>query len=78
MRQLRIAARQASDRCPQCGKRTLVEDAGTGEVSCDRCGFVITERALNQGPEWRSFAGEESENKGVLAPRLPSPTGTWG
>lgn len=47
-----------------------MEDASTGEVSCNKCGFVVTERALNQGPEWRSFAGEENENKA----RVGAPT----
>ncbi|MDE1857722.1 MAG: transcription initiation factor IIB [Thaumarchaeota archaeon] len=54
---------QVSDRCPQCGKRTLVEDANTGELSCNNCGFVVTERAVDQGPEWRSFGDEKGQDK---------------
>ena len=63
MRNPRTSALQVSDRCPQCGKRTLVEDANTGELSCSNCGFVVTERAVDQGPEWRSFSDEKGENK---------------
>lgn len=54
---------QVSDRCPQCGKRTLVEDTNTGELSCSNCGYVVTERSIDQGPEWRSFADEKGEDK---------------
>ena len=70
MRYPRTSALQVSDKCPQCGKRTLVEDANTGELSCSNCGFVVTERAVDQGPEWRSFSDEKGENKS----RAGSPT----
>ncbi|MDG6983883.1 MAG: transcription initiation factor IIB [Nitrososphaerota archaeon] len=54
---------QVSDRCPQCGKRTLVEDANSGELSCSNCGFVVTEHAIDQGPEWRSFGDEKGQDR---------------
>ena len=63
MRYPRTSALQVSDRCPQCGKRSLVEDAHTGELSCNNCGFVVTERAVDQSPEWRSFSDEKGENR---------------
>ena len=50
------------DRCPRCGKGTLVTDAGTGENFCGKCGFVITDKISESGPEWRSFSNE-GENK---------------
>ena len=50
------------DKCPRCGKSTLVTDSDTGENFCGKCGFVITEKAEETGPEWRSFSNE-SENK---------------
>ena len=61
---------QVSDKCPQCGKRTLVEDAHTGELTCHNCGYVVSERAVDQGPEWRSF----SDEKGADRIRTGSPT----
>lgn len=70
MRHLRTSALQVSDRCPNCGKRTLVEDAHTGELSCSNCGYVVAERAVDQGPEWRSFSDETGENRA----RAGSPT----
>jgi len=63
LRYPRTSALQVSDRCPQCGKRTLVEDANTGELTCSNCGFVVTEKSVDQGPEWRSFADEKGEDK---------------
>jgi transcription initiation factor TFIIB len=59
----RTSALQVSDKCPQCGKRSLVEDANTGELSCSSCGFVVTEHSVDQGPEWRSFGDEKGENR---------------
>ncbi len=63
MKSLRTSVLQVSDRCPQCGKRTLVEDVHTGELSCSNCGFVVSERAVDQGPEWRSFGDEKGADK---------------
>ena len=51
------------DRCPRCGKGTLVTDANTGENFCSKCGFVITEKVQESGPEWRSFSKEEHEGR---------------
>ncbi len=67
---IRTAVLQVSDRCPQCGKRTLVDDSHTGELTCHSCGFVVSERAVDQGPEWRSF----SDGKGADRARTGSPT----
>ena len=50
------------DKCPRCGKGTLVTDANTGENFCGKCGFVITDKVEESGPEWRSFSNE-GENK---------------
>jgi transcription initiation factor TFIIB len=68
MRYPRTSALQVSDRCPQCGKRTLVEDANSGELSCSNCGFVVNENSVDQGPEWRSFGEEGKDNARAGAP----------
>ncbi|MEK0339808.1 MAG: TFIIB-type zinc ribbon-containing protein, partial [Nitrosopumilus sp.] len=44
------------EKCPRCGKGNLVTDANTGENFCGKCGFVITEKVEESGPEWRSFS----------------------
>lgn len=61
--QPKTSALQVSDRCPQCGKRTLAEDAHTGELSCTNCGYVVVERSVDEGPEWRAFNDEKGESR---------------
>ena len=41
--------------CLRCGKNSLLTDEVTGEQFCSKCGFVITEKTQESGPEWRSF-----------------------
>jgi len=59
----RMTALPVSDKCPNCGKRTLIEDSNTGELSCTNCGFVVTERKTDEGPEWRSFSEENNTER---------------
>ncbi len=53
--------------CLRCGKKALITDTETGEIFCGDCGFVLTERTENSGPEWRSFSdgGTNRERTGV-------------
>ena len=53
----------AKEKCRRCGKGTLVNDANTGENFCGKCGFVVTEKVAESGPEWRSFSKEEHEGR---------------
>ena len=53
----------AKEKCPRCGKGTFVTDANTGENFCGKCGFVVTEKVAESGPEWRSFSKEEHEGR---------------
>ncbi len=50
--------------CPECGSQELVADLDAGELVCTKCGLVIGEDMLNQGPEWRAFTPEEKESRG--------------
>src|SRR5574338_440915 len=52
-----------SDRCPRCANGAMLTDGSTGEMFCNTCGFVATERVEEEGPEWRSFSKEEGENR---------------
>ena len=45
--------------CPRCGQGKLVTDNESGEMCCSKCGFVITEKLQESGPEWRSFTQDE-------------------
>ncbi len=51
------------EKCPRCGKGVLVTDSNTGEKFCAKCGFVLTEKVSESGPEWRSFSKEEHEGR---------------
>lgn len=57
-------------KCERCGKKSLVTDNVTGERFCSGCGFVISERVEETGPEWRSFSKDESDDRS----RTGSPT----
>jgi len=50
--------------CPECGSSNLVEDYDLGEVICQNCGLVLSEHAINRGPEWRAFTKEERDERG--------------
>jgi transcription initiation factor TFIIB len=51
---------RTKERCPRCSKDAIVTDAETGEMICSRCAFVINERLVDSGPEWRSFLGDKT------------------
>ncbi len=59
--------------CPECRSDHLVRDDARGEVVCDACGLVLSDRLIDEGPEWGAFSVEENERlartgppKGVL------------
>lgn len=41
--------------CPECKSKNLVQDYDRGELVCDDCGLVISDRLVDMGPEWRAF-----------------------
>ena len=45
--------------CSRCGKSALITDAEKGEIFCGNCGFVLSEKLQESGPEWRSFSDGE-------------------
>ncbi|MFB5631875.1 MAG: transcription initiation factor IIB family protein [Nitrosopumilus sp.] len=48
--------------CFRCGKNSLLTDGVTGEQFCSKCGYVVTEKLTESGPEWRSFQTESNVN----------------
>jgi len=57
----------SKERCPRCSNKGIITDSTTGEMFCAKCGFVITERVDNQGPE-RTFS--DSTNKSRTGDRI--------
>src|SRR5580704_16535884 len=50
-------------RCPRCAKNSMMSDVSRGEVYCSNCGFVVKEKTVETGPEWRSFSGDEKDDR---------------
>jgi len=50
----------SKQRCPRCGKKAILADTEIAELICGRCGYVISERLEDSGPEWRSFPDDET------------------
>ncbi|WP_254824502.1 transcription initiation factor IIB [Haloglomus halophilum] len=51
--------------CPECDGRLRSE--GT-ETVCGECGLVVSEDAMDRGPEWRSFADDDTDPRRTGAP----------
>jgi transcription initiation factor TFIIB len=51
------------ERCPECGSSLLLRDTENAEIVCGNCGFVVTTRLTDRGPEWRAFTPEEHKQK---------------
>jgi transcription initiation factor TFIIB len=54
---------KALDKCPRCGKGPMVVDTNGGELVCSNCGFVVKEKIVETGPEWRSFSKDEKDDR---------------
>ncbi len=50
-------------RCPQCGSDKLIYDSSRGEIICATCGYVVSEREIDLGPEWRAFTPDERDKR---------------
>ncbi|MHA7734676.1 transcription initiation factor IIB [Nitrosopumilus sp. S6] len=48
--------------CLRCGKNSMLTDDVTGEQFCSKCGYVVSEKSNEAGPEWRSFQTESGAN----------------
>ncbi len=49
--------------CPECGGTKFEEDPLRGEVICSKCGYVISDRLIDRGPEWRAFDSEQRNQR---------------
>ncbi len=50
-------------KCPECGSTQLIRDYERGELICNKCGLVIDDSYIDQGPEWRAFDSEQNESR---------------
>ena len=49
--------------CPFCNSTNIIIDHQKAEVSCGRCGIVLEENLIDQGPEWRAFDHEQRDKR---------------
>jgi transcription initiation factor TFIIB len=49
--------------CPECGSKRLQEDPLRGEVVCSKCGYVVSDRIIDRGPEWRAFDADQRKQR---------------
>jgi transcription initiation factor TFIIB len=49
--------------CPECGNSNLISDEARGEIICNICGLVLSQKVIDSGPEWRAFSSEEANRK---------------
>ncbi|MBM2818579.1 MAG: putative transcription initiation factor [Nitrosarchaeum sp.] len=47
------------ERCSRCWKSSPITDFETGEMFCGDCGFVLSERVEDSGPERHSFSDDK-------------------
>lgn len=59
----------SADTCPECTGLLVIEG---GEISCRECGLVVDEQRFDHGPEWTSFADDETDSERVGAPLTPA------
>ncbi|MDH3312075.1 MAG: transcription initiation factor IIB [Nitrosopumilus sp.] len=45
-----------------CDQSAIITDFETGEIFCSHCGFVLSERIEDSGPEWRSFYDDKTNS----------------
>ncbi len=46
--------------CPECAGTHIVVDDIRGELVCDDCGLVLSDRAMDASPEWSAYSPEEA------------------
>lgn len=51
------------DSCKRCGKGRKVTDVQSGEIVCSNCGYVISERIEDSGPEHRNFMDGQDQSR---------------
>ena len=49
-------------KCPECSSTNLYHNRDKGEIMCKNCGFILDDKNVSLGKEWREFEeGNESE-----------------
>jgi transcription initiation factor TFIIB len=62
----------SSDECCVCGSDQLVTIPDSGEIVCERCGIVISDKT-EENPEWRTFFTSRGGREGDYGNRTGMP-----
>jgi transcription initiation factor TFIIB len=54
---------ESGEACPECGSNKLQEDPLRGEIICSKCGYVLQDRLIDTGPEWRAFDSDQRRQR---------------
>lgn len=54
---------ERTDRCPECGSKSVVSDEVRGEVVCQECSCVLSHGMIDTGAEWTAFTHEKNQTK---------------
>lgn len=49
--------------CPFCNSTDIIIDHQRAEFSCARCGLVLDDNLIDNGPEWRAFNHEQIDRR---------------
>jgi transcription initiation factor TFIIB len=49
--------------CPECTSTRLMRDYECAEIVCMDCGFVVTQKIADRGPEWRAFDDDQRSKR---------------
>ena len=55
--------------CPECGNKDFDYDQSKAEIICRKCGLIIEENLIDNGPEWRAYNSEQSNARSRVGPK---------
>jgi len=56
--------------CPECGSFRHVRDYEKGEIICRDCGYIIVDKIMDLGKEWREFDKEQQDLRSRAGPPI--------
>lgn len=62
-RQQDIFNNDENNLCPVSNSTERIIDSSRAEVSCARCGLVLDENLIDNGPEWRAYDHEQRDKR---------------
>lgn len=70
--------KQTPNICPDCKSTDFVHDHSRAEVTCRKCGLVIKDFVIDNGPEWVAHNSEEQASKSRVGSPLSSAIHDFG